>query len=66
MSLKGCKCSGFMLAEDLHCPNYWWFISISVKRKTAYVAEQCLTLRCFPFVDDLVLGLDRSLLFLDV
>lgn len=55
-----------MLPEDLHCPNYWWFISINVKRKTASVAEQCLTLHCCPFVDDLVLRLDRSLLFLDV
>lgn len=53
-------------AEDLHCPNYQRFISINVKRRTACVAEQCLMLRCFPFADDLVLGLDRSLLFLDV
>lgn len=51
-------------AEDLHCPNYQRLISINVK--TACVAEQCLMLCCFPFVADLVLGLDRSLLFLDV
>lgn len=55
-----------MQVEDLHCPDYWWLISINVRRKTANVAEQGLTLVFFPFVDDLILGLDRSLLFLDV
>lgn len=63
---EGCKCSLFMVAEDLHCPNYWWFISINVHRETACAAEQCLTLHWLPFVDELVLGLGRSLLFLDV
>lgn len=33
---EGCKCSLFMVAEDLDCPNYWWFISINVQR------ENCL------------------------
>lgn len=36
---EGCKCSLFMVAEDLHCPNYWWFISINVQR------ENCLCSR---------------------
>lgn len=55
-----------MLVEDLLHPNYWWLIFINVKRQTACIAQQCLILRCFPVVDGLVLGLDRSLLFLDV